>query len=339
MVGSYQDLLSNLAPRYRSEVMKAFDPERLRETLTLYDKAVRNLVQAQQLPDYTEAFQQAVEAQRAALAQGEAFRAMRDAFAYQTSIPSFVSVSSARAFPAQPAPDTSRAVPHIERLTGHAPPDWRDTEKSRFERAIERRRPIDLIVLAADIRDSTTLMREAIDPYGFASTLERFTERARKTTWDHGGVFDKFTGDGFLAYWSFTSRSKDSVLRKIFRAVRTLHSEFVERDVPQFRANSQNFVGTVGLAIGLDEGPTNVVAMADDPTIVGPAVVGAVRMVAVAEPKEILANVQLGEYLREAIRAGRIVDTELTRVERNTKDYERQSAYAIVFPDLILEEQ
>ena len=63
------------------------------------------------------------------------------------------------------------------------------------------------------------------------------------------------------------------------------------------RANSRNFPHEVGLSLGLDAGPTYLVEIANDLTIVGPAVVGAVRMVSNAAPGEIIANNYLGEYL------------------------------------------
>jgi len=177
-------------------------------------------------------------------------------------------------------------------------------------------------------------MKEAADSYEFASILGDFVERARQTIWDEGGLFDKFTGDGFLAYWSPTASTRKSTLRSILRVVEHLHQEFRDRFIPLLRANSQNFPETlVGLGIGLDDGNAFPVAIADDPTIVGPAVVGAVRMVKQAGSGETWANVHLGSYLEEIEGAGSLPGIAVVRLPVVTKEYEAQTAYALKFSD------
>ena len=57
-----------------------------------------------------------------------------------------------------------------------------------------------MFVMAADIRESTTLMKEAIRFERFASVMDRFVSLVRLGI-RKGRWFDKFTGDGFLAYW------------------------------------------------------------------------------------------------------------------------------------------
>ena len=86
--------------------------------------------------------------------------------------------------------------------------------------------------------------------------------------------------------------------------------------------------------MGLDAGPGYLVKIADELTVVGSPVVGAVRMVtAAALPQEIVANVYLGERLH----AGQdgvyeALGVTVTREFRPTKEYPRgQEVYALTF--------
>jgi hypothetical protein len=69
---------------------------------------------------------------------------------------------------------------------------------------------------------------------------------------------------------------------------RLFHAKVLE----DFRSNSRNLSGTVGLSIGLDAGPGYLVQIAGELTVVGPPVVGAVGMVTAAtDAREILERV------------------------------------------------
>jgi hypothetical protein len=101
-----------------------------------------------------------------------------------------------------------------------------------------------------------------------------------------------------------------------------------------FRSNSRNLSAGVGLSMGLDAGPGFLVKIADELTVVGPPVVGAVRMVtAAALPREIVANVYLGERLREGQDgAYEALGVTVTREFRPTKEYPKgQEVYALTF--------
>ena len=87
-------------------------------------------------------------------------------------------------------------------VEAHAPPDWRTRfDIDRLLDAIAGNEPIQMFVMAADIRASTMLMKEAIRLERFAATMDRFVTTVRQGIGHYGGWFDKFTGDGFLAYW------------------------------------------------------------------------------------------------------------------------------------------
>jgi class 3 adenylate cyclase len=229
-------------------------------------------------------------------------------------------------------------------LEPHAPPDWQE----RFRRdelldAVLDGEPVEVFVMAADIRESTTLMKEAIRFERFALVMDKFVSSVRRGIRSSGGWFDKFTGDGFLAYWIVQSGPPEEVEARfvqtagnIVHTADSLVNLFRDRVLEDFRANSRNVSAGVGLSIGLDAGPGYLVKIADELTVVGPPVVGAVRMVtAASSPHEIVANVYLGERLHDGQDgAFEELGMTVTREFRPTKEYPRgQEVYALTFDD------
>ncbi|HUF58446.1 MAG TPA: hypothetical protein VMR89_03025 [Actinomycetota bacterium] len=227
-------------------------------------------------------------------------------------------------------------------LESHAPPDWEE----RFQRdelldAIIDTTPLQVFVMAADIRESTLLMKEAVRFEQFAKIMDKFVSAVRSGIGTPGGWFDKFTGDGFLAYWIAPSTPKEEYQRRFVEAAGNLaHTahELIElfhrRVLEDFRRNSRNLSDGVGLSIGLDAGPGFLVEIAGELTVVGPPVVGAVRMVnAATRPQEIFANVYLGEHLHdEQDGIYEALGMTATRESRPTKEYPKgQEVYSLTF--------
>jgi class 3 adenylate cyclase len=185
-------------------------------------------------------------------------------------------------------------------LKSHAPPDWeRRFRATELLDAVIDGEPIQMFVMAADIRESTTLMKESVKFERFAAIMDKFVSSVRLGIRRSGGWFDRFTGDGFLAYWIVQSAEPDEYEERfvqtagdIAHTANILIDLFHRRVLEDFRGNSRNLSSGVGLSMGLDAGPGYLVKIADELTIVGPPVVGSVRMVtAAALPKEIVANV------------------------------------------------
>jgi class 3 adenylate cyclase len=229
-----------------------------------------------------------------------------------------------------------------ELLEKHAPADWR--EHFRADELLDSvidGDPIQMFVMSADIRSSTLLMKEAVRFERFASIMDKFVSAVRRGIGHSGGWFDKFTGDGFLAYWIVQSGPDDQYHEQFVQAAgnitytaRTLVDLFQRRVLEDFRSNSRNFPATAGLSMGLDGGPGYLVEIAGELTIVGPPVVGAVRMVTTAtSPGEILANVFLGERLQaESDGVYKELGVTVMRELRATKEYPNgQEVYALAF--------
>lgn len=243
-------------------------------------------------------------------------------------------------------PDWSEVRLDRDRLAGlleaHAPADWEEQfRKEELLEVIAAGESIQMFVMAADIRESTMLMKEAIKFERFAYVMDKFVSSVRQGITRSGGWFDKFTGDGFLAYWIVQSGPKHEYDERFVQAAgniahtaQTLVDLFHRRVLEDFRANSRNLSGGVGLSMGLDAGPGYLVQIAGELTIVGPPVVGAVRMVTAAtKPGEILANVYLGEHLHEQQEGiYEALGMASAREYRPTKEYPKgQEVYSLTF--------
>jgi class 3 adenylate cyclase len=230
----------------------------------------------------------------------------------------------------------------VRLLRSHAPQDWGDRfRKDELLDAVIDGEPIQMFVMAADIRESTLLMKEAVKFELFAFVMDKFVTAVRRGIGRSGGWFDKFTGDGFLAYWIVQSGPDDryhedfvQAAGNIVHSAHTLVDFFHRLVLEDFRSNSRNLPQGVGLSMGLDAGPGYLVQIAGELTVVGSPVVGAVRMVtAAALPREIIANVFLGERLRdEQDGVYKELSMTVTREYRPTKEYPRgQEVYALTF--------
>jgi class 3 adenylate cyclase len=186
----------------------------------------------------------------------------------------------------------------------HAPKAWikktksdEGLEKCALVKSVVQRASVETIVLCVDIRSSTILMREALNHHQYANIITSFVSAAKSYIQNLNGWFDKFTGDGFLAYWPTSEEEIQKNASHVSQFCRDTIRLFMGKISDDLRANSRNFPKRAGLSIGVDAGPLNLLSVADDLTIVGHPVVGAVRMVGMAEPYELIANVAVGNAL------------------------------------------
>jgi class 3 adenylate cyclase len=219
--------------------------------------------------------------------------------------------------------------------TNHGPTNWRNeiTPEALLDATTTGTR-VNAIVLAADIRSSTVLMREAVDPLSFATVITEFVDAIGTALRNGRGWLDKFTGDGFLAYWLYGDRDPRIYVPEVAHFANLCLSFFRTIVIEDLRINTRHFPAKAGLSLGVDGGPINLVPVAGDLTLVGAPIVGAVRMVTAAStPYETLVNGFLGTDLYNNRQLHEKSNNfTVTREIRPTKEYPSgQEVYVVEF--------
>jgi class 3 adenylate cyclase len=195
---------------------------------------------------------------------------------------------------------------------------------------------VDAIVVVGDLRMSSLVLKEAIQPSVFARFIVGFTEAVHGLANASGGWFDKFTGDGFVAFW-IPSKSPTVDTDNIPQFCRTVLSA-ADALLMNLRRNSRNFPAGTGLSIGIDAGPCELVRVGELVTLVGSPIVGATRMVAGASAHQTILNIYFGTALERKVSALASEGIRLVRTVVRTKEYpEGQEAFELLFPPTRLE--
>lgn len=165
-----------------------------------------------------------------------------------------------------------------------------------FRAKFSEEAPCDAFVLSIDIRRSTELMLKAREPKLYATFITTLAAKLRQCVLDNYGVFDKFTGDGILAFFPIFFSGVDAGFRAVTTAARC-HRTFDEH----YSTHRHCFLAILketGLGIGLDYGRVQIVEVGGEVSVVGPPVVYACRM-AGAKAGETLVNQPAYEQLLE----------------------------------------
>lgn len=136
--------------------------------------------------------------------------------------------------------------------------------------------PKPLYAVSLDIRRSTDLMLKARSPDRFAEFITTLCAQLMDVVQSHFGVIDKFTGDGILCFFPEFFSGNDAGYHALAAAAEC-HSVFVTH-YRNYRSSFQSVLADVGLGIGVDYGPCNLVQVAGSLTIVGVPVVYACRL-------------------------------------------------------------
>lgn len=132
------------------------------------------------------------------------------------------------------------------------------------------------VVISIDIRRSTELMLKAKSPKAFTEFISNLTEGLKFIITKNHGVFDKFTGDGILAYFPDFFSGQDKLLYAI-KAADECHI-FFQNHYKNSRKLFTTVLKDTGLGIGIDLGTVNFARISEDLTVVGNAVVYACRL-------------------------------------------------------------
>jgi class 3 adenylate cyclase len=131
-------------------------------------------------------------------------------------------------------------------------------------------------VMSVDIRKSTDLMLKATEPRQFAAFIKNLCNRLAETVKEHHGVFDKFTGDGILAFFPDFFSGEDAGLL-VLQAAEACHQAFHE-EYYNHRHCFSSVYADAGLGIGIDCGNVALVSDWGGLTVVGTPVVYACRL-------------------------------------------------------------
>jgi class 3 adenylate cyclase len=142
-------------------------------------------------------------------------------------------------------------------------------------------------VMSVDIRRSTELMLKTRSAERFADFITALCTELNFIVLQSFGVFDKFTGDGILAFFPDFYSGKDAAFRVVDAADRC-HAAF-ERHYRDSRGAFKTVLADVGLGIGIDHGSVRLVQVAGGLTVVGEPVVYACRLSG-APPNVTLTN-------------------------------------------------
>lgn len=145
----------------------------------------------------------------------------------------------------------------------------------QFQEMFKNSSKCDAVVVSIDIRRSTELMLKAKTPELFSEFITGLSSKLAQIVIANFGIFDKFTGDGILAFFPKFYSGNEAVIRAI-KTAEECHLAFNEH-----YNNSKHcfnvFIKDVGLGIGIDFGNVTLVNNRNELTVVGIPVVYACR--------------------------------------------------------------
>jgi len=180
------------------------------------------------------------------------------------------------------------------------------------------------IAVVGDIRKSQDLMTYSPSADFFRDMVIEFTQTARKIIKDNYGIFDKFTGDGFLAYFNedvCKTANKDFIdcFIKSSKEIMEFSTEHFEKWTKSIRKLP---LGSSGLTIGADIGKIEYKEIEGHLFAIGDTIVWANRVCSAGKSNEIILNNILYNLVKEKDRKAKF-DT----LESITKAGESFTAY------------
>lgn len=177
-----------------------------------------------------------------------------------------------------------------------------DKTSVEFRKRFEEPKPYSAVIMSVDIRRSTELMLKAKTPQLYADFITGLCAELTTIILRNYGVFDKFTGDGILAFFPEFYSGEDALYWSI-KAADECHACFSQR-YREKRNCFKSILVDVGLGIGIDYGVSHLVKIQDGLTVIGEPVVYACRFSGGEADQTLLnqsayeaASSQFGEYI------------------------------------------
>lgn len=166
----------------------------------------------------------------------------------------------------------------INYIQGKIAEDARDKIKTDkdFRKEFEPDNTPEAFVVSIDIRLSTELMLNTNTPKDFAKFITVLCEKLKSIIIEHGGIFDKFTGDGVLAFFPEFYSGDDAGYRAILAATEAI--DFFQKHYHASRNCFRVVKADTGLGIGIDYGTIQFVNIGESLSVVGNPVVYACRL-------------------------------------------------------------
>ena len=150
----------------------------------------------------------------------------------------------------------------------------------------------DSIVMVADIRRSQDLITYGLSPNYYREQIIGFSNEIRKILHDDYGIYDRFTGDGFIAYFNqyvCEQEGKDYYAMALDACERI--QSFSSRFFDQWSSNIRKIpVEPIGLSIGIDSGVISFKDSDDQLLAIGDACVWATRMCSAGKRGDVVFN-------------------------------------------------
>jgi len=185
----------------------------------------------------------------------------------------------------------------------------------------------DTLVMVADIRRSQDLITYGMSPNTYREQIIGFLTEIRKILLEDYGIYDRFTGDGYIAYFnSFVCRMGgrdyyEMVLDACSR-IQAFAEDYFDNWARQIRKIP---IEPIGLSIGIDCGIVDFKDIDDQLFAIGDACVWATRMCSAGKRGQVIFNNipyhQIAEYGEDGFCS--IIDSE-------TKNGESFRAFSII---------
>ena len=210
------------------------------------------------------------------------------------------------------------------RWKGHLPYQAIDLINENFVNSLS---DTDTIVIVADIRKSQDLMTYGPNADFFRDKILEFTSKMRDIIKNNFGIFDKFTGDGFICYFNSDlceKLGKDyysqaiSAIKEIMIFSESFFNEWV-KSIRKLPPNSS------GLTLGIDSGIVKFRDLDNHLFAIGESIVWANRMSSAGKKGEvILNNIPYYKIIEK------IEGLEFETIESATKGGEQFIAYNLI---------